>query len=100
MAWDTKYRPLKFGDVLGQEGSVQLLKARLAKGNALDTNYIFAGGHGQGKTTLARILARAMLCLDLNPADPEPCNECDNCTSVLQGSATAYVAQDAAPGGT
>jgi len=98
--WDTQYRPLKFGDVLGQEGSVQLLKARLSKGNALDTNYIFAGGHGQGKTTLARILARAMLCLNLDKTDPEPCNECDNCTEVLRGSATAYVEQDAASGGT
>lgn len=47
--WDTKYRPLKFADVLGQEGSVRLLKARLKNGSALDTNYIFEGGHGQGK---------------------------------------------------
>jgi len=47
--WDTLHRPLKFGDVLGQQGTVQLLKARLAKGTALDVSYIFAGGHGQGK---------------------------------------------------
>ena len=47
--WDVRYRPLKFGDVLGQSGTVQLLKARLAKGTALDVSYIFAGGHGQGK---------------------------------------------------
>lgn len=100
MSWDTKYRPLKFGDVLGQEGAVALLKVRLSKGNALDMNYLFAGGHGQGKTTLARILARAMLCLNLDKNDPEPCNECDNCTEVLRGSAAAYVEQDAASGGT
>lgn len=98
--WDTKYRPLKFGDVLGQSGTVQLLKARLAKGTALDVSYIFAGGHGQGKTTLARIHARAMLCQNLDKADPEPCNECDNCRDVLNGQPGAYVEQDAASGGT
>lgn len=98
--WDTKYRPLSFVDVLGQPGTVQLLKARLAKGTALDTNYIFAGGHGQGKTTLARILARAMLCLRLDSANPEPCNECENCRDILEGNPGAYVEQDAASGGT
>ena len=98
--WDTRYRPLKFGDVLGQSGTVQLLKARLAKGTALDVSYIFAGGHGQGKTTLARIHARAMLCQNLDKADPEPCNECDNCLDVLNGQPGAYVEQDAASGGT
>jgi len=91
---------LKFGDVLGQQGTVQLLKARLSKGTALDVSYIFAGGHGQGKTTLARILARAMLCMNLDKADPEPCNECENCRSVLDGQPGAYVEQDAASGGT
>lgn len=98
--WDTLHRPLKFGDVLGQQGTVQLLKARLAKGTSLDVSYIFAGGHGQGKTTLARILARAMLCQNLDKSDPEPCNECDNCRDVLNGQPGAYVEQDAASGGT
>ena len=79
---------------------MQLLKVRLSKGTALDTNYIFSGGFGQGKTTIARILARALLCLNLDKANPEPCNECDNCTGILRGSATAYVEQDAASGGT
>jgi intein/homing endonuclease len=47
--WDTQYRPLTFADVLGQRGTVQLLKARLKNGTALDTSYIFSGGSGQGK---------------------------------------------------
>lgn len=98
--WDTLHRPLKFGDVLGQQGTVQLLKARLARGTALDVSYIFAGGHGQGKTTLARIHARAMLCMNLDKADPEPCNECQNCRDMLDGQPGAYVEQDAASGGT
>ena len=54
--WDIKYRPLVFEDVLGQEGAVQLLKARLANGTALDTNYVFSGGHGQGKCVVGDTL--------------------------------------------
>jgi DNA polymerase III subunit gamma/tau len=98
--WDTKYRPLRFEDVLGQPGTIQVLRARLANGTALDRNYILAGGFGQGKTTLARIMARAMLCLNRDPATQEPCNECDNCRDMLVGESTAYVEQDAASGGT
>lgn len=98
--WDTRYRPLKFSDVLGQKGAVTILKNRLANGTALDTNYIFSGGPGQGKTTLARILARAMLCEQLDKSDPEPCNECDNCTAILNETSTAFSEFDAASRGT
>lgn len=98
--WDTRYRPLKFSDVLGQKGTIAILKSRLAKGTALDTNYIFSGGAGKGKTTLGRILARAMLCQQLDKSDPEPCNECDNCTGILNESSLAFVELDAASKGT
>jgi DNA polymerase III subunit gamma/tau len=98
--WDTKYRPLKFGDVLGQPGTVQLLKARLRNGTALNTSYVFSGGHGQGKTTLARIMARAILCQQLNKEDPEPCNECDTCRDILNETSTAFFEKDAASSGT
>lgn len=100
MTWDTKYRPLKFGDVLGQTGTVQLLKARLRNGTALNTSYVFSGGHGQGKTTLARIMARAILCQQLNKEDPEPCNECDTCRDILSETSTAFFEKDAASNGT
>jgi DNA polymerase III subunit gamma/tau len=100
MTWDTRYRPLKFGDVLGQSGTVQLLKARLRNGTALNTSYVFSGGHGQGKTTLARIMARAILCQNLNKEDPEPCNVCDNCRDILNESSTAFFERDAASNGT
>lgn len=97
--WDTKHRPLRFSDVLGQEGAVQVLKARLRNGTAYDTSYIFCGGSGQGKTTLARIFARAMLCQKLDKNDPEPCNECDNCTSILNDTSLAFIEKDAASQG-
>lgn len=98
--WDIRYRPLKFADVLGQEGHIQILKSRLSKGTALDTNYLFWGGPGQGKTTLARIHARAVICQRLDLNDPEPCNECDNCKGSLADSAGAIVEFDAASRGT
>lgn len=97
--WDVRYRPLLFADVLGQEGTVQVLKSRLRKGTALDTSYIFSGGHGRGKTTLARILARGLLCLDLRE-DGEPCNQCDNCRAILDETSAAFFELDAASRGT
>jgi DNA polymerase III subunit gamma/tau len=98
--WDLKYRPLRFADVLGQDGSIQILKNRLRAGSAGETSYIFAGGHGQGKTTLARILARALVCENLDKSDPEPCNECDACKAVLDETSLAFRELDAASNGT
>ena len=97
--WDIKYRPLRFSDVLGQQGAVKVLKGRLVRGTALDTSYIFSGGHGQGKTSLARILARAILCQNLGE-DGEPCNECENCEAILGETSMAFVELDAASQGT
>lgn len=97
--WDIKYRPKKFADVLGQQGNVKLLKARLQRGTAFDTSYLFMGGHGQGKTTLGRIHARAMLCLNLDKDNPEPCNECENCIACLKDQSEAFSERDAASQG-
>jgi DNA polymerase III subunit gamma/tau len=97
--WDIKYRPRKFSEVLGQPGTVQLIQARLKNGTVLNTSYIFAGGHGQGKTTLARILARAALCQNLNREDCEPCNVCDQCVAILQDQPSAFTERDAASNG-
>jgi DNA polymerase III subunit gamma/tau len=98
MPWDLTYRPLRFVDVLGQKGAVEVLKARLQNGTAFDASYIFAGGSGQGKTTLARIFARAMLC-EARQEDGEPCNACEACLAVLDGTSHAFVERDAASQG-
>lgn len=97
--WDTAYRPLLFKDVLGQEGAIKTLKGRLAKGEGFGTSYIFGGGHGQGKTTLARILGRALLCLNLT-AEQEPCNQCENCLDTMQENSAALSELNAASHGT
>lgn len=97
--WDVRYRPTRFADVLGQEGTVKVLQSRLRRGTALDTSYIFSGGHGQGKTTLARILGRALLCQALTD-EWEPCNECDNCQAILTETSMAFSEMDAASRGT
>lgn len=94
--WDIRYRPLRYADVLGQAGAITLLKSRIKNGSAFDVSYIFSGRHGGGKTTLARIHARAMLCTNINKSDPEPCNECDSCKSFLVGEHPAFSERDAA----
>lgn len=76
------------------------MKARLAQGKAFDASYIFSGFHGSGKTTLARIMARAMICQDLDKASPNPCNQCESCRAFLAGDPGPYCEMDAASNGT
>ena len=95
MALDTKYRPLRYEDVLGQEHTVEVLRQIVRSGKGFHQSYVFCGGHGSGKTTLGRILARALLCDD--PVNGDPCDECDSCLSILEnGSSDAFFEVDAA----
>jgi DNA polymerase III subunit gamma/tau len=95
MGLDTKHRPLRYEDVLGQETSIRVLKGLVAKGRGRWQSYLFAGPFGSGKTTLGRILVRALLCED--PVDGEPCDKCTSCTSILEyNSSDAFVEVDAA----
>ena len=88
-----KYRPRTFSDVAGQEPIVQTLKNQI-KENRHFHAYLFTGSRGTGKTTCAKILAKAVNCL--NPKDGDPCNECEACKAIDDGSVTDIVEIDAA----
>ena len=95
MALDTRYRPLRFDDVIGQDASVKVLRQFVRTGTGFHQSYVFSGFHGSGKTTLGRILARALLCEA--PVDGDPCDKCDSCLSILNhGTSECFTEFDAA----
>ena len=88
-----KFRPLNFSEMVGQEHITRTLKNQIIA-NRVGHAYLFNGGRGTGKTSAAKILARAINCL--NPKDGEPCNECEICKEAISGSLTDIVEMDAA----
>ena len=88
-----KFRPTTFSEMVGQEHITRTLRNQIIA-NRVGHAYLFNGGRGTGKTSSAKILARAINCL--NPKDGEPCNECEICKSALNGSLTDIVEMDAA----
>ncbi len=88
-----KWRPLKFGDVVGQLHVTVTLKNAIKTGR-IHHAYLFSGPRGVGKTTTARILARAVNCE--NPVDTEPCNKCVSCLSVIEGRSLDVIEIDGA----
>ena len=88
-----KFRPLNFSEMVGQEHITRTLKNQIIA-NRVGHAYLFNGGRGTGKTSAAKILARAINCL--NPKDGEPCNECEICKGAISGSLTDIVEMDAA----
>ena len=88
-----EFRPQKFEDVIGQEHVTETLR-RQVQNNRVAHAYLFSGGRGSGKTSTAKILSRAVNCL--NPVNGEPCNECEICKGALEGGLTDITEIDAA----
>ena len=88
-----KFRPATFDDVKGQDHIVKTLKNQMNSGR-LGHAYLFCGTRGTGKTSVAKILAKAVNCE--HPVDGSPCNECDTCRAIQNGASTNVIEIDAA----
>ena len=88
-----KYRPQSFGEVVGQEHVVQTLTNSIL-GKNISHAYLFCGPRGSGKTTIARLFAKAVNCE--NPNGFEPCNKCSSCLEIMQAKSMDLIEIDAA----
>ena len=88
-----KWRPKTFTEVIGQSHITDTLRRQVEEGRTAHA-YLFTGTRGTGKTTCARILAKAINCL--HPVDGEPCNECEACRGIDEGTLLDITELDAA----
>ena len=89
-----RYRPQTFDEMIGQQHIIWILKAKMQSDSSSLQNYLLCGPRWTWKTTSARILAKAINCLD--PHDGNPCNKCANCELINSWKTTDYVEIDAA----
>lgn len=88
-----RFRPKTFNEIIGQDHITTILKNQILQ-SRLSHAYLFTGTRGTGKTSLAKVFARAINCL--KPHDAEPCNECENCLEAMSGKAVDIIELDAA----
>ena len=94
-AFARKYRPLRFEEVVGQEAVGRTIRGAIRAGE-IPSTFLFAGPRGVGKTTMARLLAKALNCTSSDGPTPDPCGTCAACTAIADGSALDVVEVDAA----
>lgn len=90
-----KYRPQNFSEVAGQEHVIQTI-TNAVKSGRVSHAYLFSGPRGCGKTTTARIIAKAVNCLERKEGQAEPCNKCSNCLEISSGRSMDLIEIDAA----
>jgi len=90
-----KYRSRTFDDIVGQEAIATTLKNAVTRGR-VHHGYLFTGTRGVGKTSMARILAKALNCLASDAPTPAPCGECELCVAVAEGRDIDVIEIDAA----
>ena len=90
-----KWRPKTFDEVKGQDAVITTLKNQVISGR-IGHAYLFCGTRGTGKTSVAKILARAVNCPEAKANNGNPCNECDTCKGILNESSMNVMEIDAA----